>query len=298
MKKLEIMLDKDTYRPGEKIEGQINLNLDKGIKAKDITVDFYGEEETHITIRRSTGKSTTSTTYRENVEIINEGQSLIEKVSNSPVQKGGKVELSPRKYTIPFSFTLPKEATPSYDGSHVDVQYRLSARVDIPWRIDIRGKKMVAVVSEEKEGTEESELKVQKKSGGNILPQFLSPDVEMNVSLDKSELKRGEELAGKVSVVNKSEKQIRKIILELYANEHAKARRYERDSSVMSHKWEVPIENFSSVQTFDKEFNIKIPEDVIPTLKREYFSLDWFLKVRLDIAKAKDVKTETKVKLI
>lgn len=44
--KLEIILNKNNYLPGEKIAGKVILELNKPIKAKELRILFYGEYRT------------------------------------------------------------------------------------------------------------------------------------------------------------------------------------------------------------------------------------------------------------
>lgn len=295
MSKLEIRLNKDNFKPGEKVEGKLLLEVDKRLTTRNIQVEIYGREHTEVTRMRYNVATKTHmpVTYTENVEIIDESLSLIDKVRQYSLQDTGKkIVLTPGPYTMSFSFTLPEDATPNYEGEHAEVTYELSAYADIPWGFDLKAEKGICVVHGVAEKKEGKPVVMNEKSGG-----LLSPDIEMTVELNKKEFARGEHIEGKVAVTNKSGKKIRNIVLELYANEHAEAEGYTEDSTVMQYDLEIPVDQ-PDIDYFKQSFKLLVPSDVTPTLRRRYFDLEWYFKASLDIAKAVDLETETEIKVL
>lgn len=301
MSKLEIMLNKEVFKPGEKVDGSLVLELTKNIKVKDAIVAIYGNEHTHITRTRSCGKHTQTVTYTEDAEIIDESQKLISQFDKTyqldPYSKGKKTVLPTGQHVFKFSFQLPDDATPAYDGEHAEVNYEISAKIDTPWWFDLKGEKKFYVIPGDKQVQEMTKKLIQKKSSNSLLPQMLSPDVDLKVELENAELKREEYIKGKVIVINKSGKEIRNILLELYANEHAKAEGYTEDSEVMAQSLKIPV-NQPELNYFEQSFKFLIPKDATPTLEGTYFSIDWYFRVGLDIAKAKDLEIETPIILL
>lgn len=294
MSSLEIMLGKEVYKPGEKVDGQILLKLDKRTKARDIAVEIYGNEHTHITrletrvVPNGKGGVTTTTvsvTYTEDVAVINEGTSLMEKAIGT-YEPGKKIVLTPNIYTLPFSFTLPEDATPTYNGEHAEVYYNVSAKVDVPWWSDIDDKKSFRVIPEEGVAKEGEPIQLEAKKG----------QIYMQVDLNKKDFKRGEHLEGKVKINNDAGKKIRKVLIDLYANEHARAEGHTEDSTVMRYTQEIPIDPPETIY-FEKSFKIQIPHDAIQTINKRYFSIDWYFKAGLDIAMAIDLEKETSIKV-
>lgn len=297
MSKLEIMLNKETYKPGEKVEGNLFLQLSKRTKVKGINVIIYGNEHTRITRTRYNPltKKHETHVYTENVGIIDESESLLSKISFDMYGMGEQAKttaLMANIYTIPFSFTLPEDATPSYDGHHVEVEYSLSAKVSKPWWFDITAEKEILVMPKDPQEIESKSAVLKEKSGGSILPQALSPDISMIVELGKEYFRMGENIEGKVVVTNKSGKEVRNILLDLYANEHAEAEGYTEDTSVMCYSLKLPVHQ-PKLSYFEQDFNFQIPSDVMPTIKRAHFNIKWYFKIGLDVAKATDLETET-----
>lgn len=299
MSKLEIILNKESFKQGEMIEGNIFLDLTKNAKVRDVTISIYGNEHTHITRTRNYGKHTQTVTYTEDVTIINESMHMVEKIAKYDVTlpsncSGGKTNLQKGQYTIPFSFTLPEDATPTYDGEHAEVKYELSAKVDIPWGPDIKQGKEIRILPKDASSEEGMSALIKEKSGSSILPQALSPDIDLVVNLSKTELTRGEYLEGKVAVTNKSGKTIRNLKLELYANEHAEAEGYTEDSAVMNCTETIPV-NQPELNYLEQSFKFQIPTGIMPTMQREYFNIEWHFKIGLDVAKASDLETEADI---
>lgn len=296
MSSIEIMLNKETFKPGENVEGNLFLNVDKNLKARDILVEIYGNEHTHITRVEQTvvvtkdgpQTRTRTVTYTEDFTIINEDVSLIDKVGQYAFREEGKaITLTTGPYTIPFSFILPEDAVPSYDGEHAEVEYKISANIDMPWKFDLKAGKQICVIPEIAEKKGGKTVTMSKKSGG-----LLSPEIDMIVEINKQNFVRGENIEGKVIITNKSGKKIRNILLDLYANEYAKAKGHTEDSIVMNHSEKIPV-NQPELNYFEQNFKLPILIDIMPTLQSKYFAIDWYLKIGLDVAKASDLEKET-----
>lgn len=286
MSSLEIMLGKKAYQPGEKVDGQVILKLDKSTKARDVVVEIYGNEHTHITITRysPSTKTNTSTTYTEDVPLISKETSLLNKVSGRPPKKDEQVVLTPNVHTIPFSFNLPKDATPTYNGEHAEVNYQVSAKVDIPWGFDVNNEKSFFVIPKEGIKGEGDPVTLEKQKG----------KINMSVELNRGNFKRGEYIKGRVKVKNDAGKEIRKILVDLYANEHAEASSYTEDSRVMHSSLEIPVDQ-PETNYFEQNFKIQVPYDVVPTLEKDFFNIDWYFEVGLDVAMARDVTRKTPI---
>lgn len=298
MSKLELVLSQESYKPGEKVEGNILLSLTKETKVRDILVEVYAEEYTHITREHGSGKNRHMVTHTEHVEIIDESQSLIGQFDKTyqldPYTKGKNTILPAGQHCFKFSFQLPNNAAPTYDGEHVEVNYEIYAKVDRPWKFDLKTEDNIYVKPADAQETTTQSTTLEEKSGSKILPQALSPDINMSVSLNKNCFKRGEDLEGKIIVTNNSGKTIRNLLIDLYANEHAEAEGYTEDSTVMSKSWKIPI-TYQDLNYFEQTFKIQIPSDVIPTIEKTYFDIEWYLNIGLDVAKAADLETETPI---
>lgn len=299
MSKLEIILNKESFKQGEKIEGNIFLDLIKNVEVRDVMISVYGNEHTHITRTRNYGNHTRTVTYTEDVTIIDESIRMTGKIAKYDVTipfscSGGKTNLQKGQYTIPFSFTLPEDATLTYEGEHAEVKYEISAKVDIPWRPDIKQNKEIRILPKDDSSEKGVSALIKEKSGSSILPQALSPDIDMVVNLSKTGLIRGECLEGKVAVTNKSGKIIRNLKLELYANEHAEAEGYTEDSSVMNCTETIPV-NQPELNYFEQNFKFQIPTGIMPAVQRKYFNIRWHFKIGLDVAKAADLVTEADI---
>ncbi len=118
----------------------------------------------------------------------------------------------------------------------------------------------------------------------------------MILYLNKKDFVRGKDVEGKIVVTNNSGKSIRNILVDLYANEHAEAEGYTEDLTVMAQSWKIPI-TYSDLNYFEQTFKFSITSDAIPTIEKTYFDIEWYLRVGLDVAKAKDLEVEVPVTL-
>jgi len=301
MSKLELVLSQESYKPGEKIEGNILLSITKETKVRDVVVEVYAEEYTHITREHGSGKNRHTVTHTEHVKIIDESQSLIGQFDKTyqldPYSKGKNTILPVGQHCFKFSFQLPNDAAPTYDGSNAEVSYEIYAKVDMPWKFDLKTEDNIYVKPADAQETTTQSTTLEEKSGSKILPQALSPKINMSVSLNKTSFKRGEDLEGKIIVTNDSGKTIRNLLISLYANEHAKAEGYTEDSTVMSKSWKIPV-TYQDLNYFEQSFKIQIPSNIIPTLQKKYLGIEWYLSLKLDVAKASDLETETQIEIL
>ncbi|MDP2907561.1 MAG: arrestin family protein [Nanoarchaeota archaeon] len=298
MSKLELILNKETYKPGEKIEGSLLLELKKDTKVRDVVINVYGNEHTHITRTHGSVKNQHTVTHTEDVEVIDESQSLIGQFDKTyqldPYAKSKTTTLPAGQHNFKFSFQLPNDATPTYDGSNAEVNYEISAKVDIPWKFDIKTEQDLYLTPADALEETTTSLQVDEKSGSNVLPQILSPDINMTLYLNKKDLIRGQDVEGKIVITNNSGKAIRNILVDLYANEHAEAEGYTEDSTVMQKSWKIPV-TYADLNYFEQTFKFSVPSDAMPTIEKTYFDIEWYLTVGLDVAKAKDLEVEVPV---
>jgi uncharacterized protein YfaS (alpha-2-macroglobulin family) len=52
MKKMEILIDKNIYKPGENVIGKVVLRTDQDIKVRNVRLEILGQEKASITVSR------------------------------------------------------------------------------------------------------------------------------------------------------------------------------------------------------------------------------------------------------
>ena len=77
---MKLFLEKTVYAPGETVRGHVEVHWKRTRAVRGIHVWLTGDEETSIRVSRGTGKSRTTTTYRESHRIIGQEIRLWENV--------------------------------------------------------------------------------------------------------------------------------------------------------------------------------------------------------------------------
>lgn len=127
-----------TYFSGETIIGQVNINLNREKKFRELKIELegYGNVRWEETETRSTtdsnGNSTTesytvtyssSETYVKEKKVLHYGPSLPSGI-----------------HSYPFSFTLPGNLPSSFEGAHGQVRYQVKATFVRDWKWNHRAK--------------------------------------------------------------------------------------------------------------------------------------------------------------
>lgn len=149
--KAELVLNKYNFNSGETIEGTVTLELKKPIKAKELTVAFYGERKETKTrmVRDSNGamRSQTTTNY---VRIHEFKQSL----SGNKEYPAGKSEYK-FKIGIPAGLMPKQEEAKGFFGkvanfisnaAKSEIKWYVEADLDMPWAFDISKKVQIQLM--------------------------------------------------------------------------------------------------------------------------------------------------------
>ena len=109
---------------GEVLEGTVIITLDKDVKFRDINISFVN-----------------MITYPNPCKKNFSGWNLASG-SQQYLNKGGRL----RNAMIPFEFSIPKEAPPSYQGEYLKSIWEVKLNIDIPLSFDIHAEKSVEVL--------------------------------------------------------------------------------------------------------------------------------------------------------
>lgn len=276
MVQLEIQLDNTNYLAGNKVTGSLILVVDKATNIRSLSLQAEGKEKTSITV--STGKS--SVTYHEENVIIDIKKSFMDE---------GIVQ--PGRYGENFSFSIPEEALPTYEGRNAKISYEVKARVDIPMHFDIKSNKEFIVRSLQKGSGGQIESASHIQTEISYLKRKLEPTI--SVRLDKDHYNAGETFRVSVMYTNPTRRKIRKIGAELYSKESARAKRNKRTQKLSVRKFSLPLENV--YEGLFSDFRIKIPEDYNPSFEGLFSHNKVYLKFYLDMRWARDIFVEVPI---
>jgi hypothetical protein len=288
MKELDIYLEKTIYQPGEFIKGTIIFRLDKELKVRDVVFTIIGEEETRIHVQ--SGKH--GHTYTDTFPIMQINRTVF-----------GEGVLQPDEYRSDFSFQIPNTAPATYYGKNTKVTYKIKAHADVPLWFDVKTKKGFMILWNPElvrqmakpitfatvnfEDYPDLELSQRYRAG------FGKPKPSFYVELDRNTYLAGDEITGRITVKNPTNKRLRKVDVLLRAKEFATAAGYARNITVEKHKSRIDFDNIN--EGVPTPFSIPIPRNVRSSFCGNISRLNWYLEMNLDVAFAFDVKADTEL---
>ncbi len=121
MQDIQIVTDRESYYPGDKIDGQVVFVCDKYFDTNRVTVTLVCAERTEV--QHGSGKQ--RHTHSDRVEHIRETQELMPK---------GTVQVGETR--LDFSFILSADSPGSYHGPHAQIEYSIAAKAELSRRLD------------------------------------------------------------------------------------------------------------------------------------------------------------------
>lgn len=283
MKQILIELPKAAYLPGEIVEGIVRLSIDKPVKARAVKLEIVGLEETHIEVR--SGKH--SHTYREYNHILKNDIIL-----HGPLYDEN-LELQPGNYAFTFEFNIPETALPSYEGTNASVTYKLKAKVDVPFWLDIVDRKKIFVFRN-RDALKLLLQPAQFQSENFFIPNHDKPG--FSVELLKVGYLAGEVIKGSITLRNMGASKMRKVDVRLLGMEFAKAGGYDRDTT--RHSSEIEISTNSVIEGVPIKFNLPTPRGAPSSYEGIFSNFRWAVEVGLDIPFGFDVKALYPVEIL
>ncbi|MBW2528189.1 MAG: sporulation protein [Deltaproteobacteria bacterium] len=252
--------------PGEKVRVETVIDAKRPVGVDAITAEVNGNEECTV----GSGKS--SRTYRKHLVRLKAGLS-------------GPREIPTGRTTIPWHFTLPEDAPPSYDGRRAETQYGVSIRLDIPWWPDRSGC-FVAQVTYPPIAAERSTPQVfsthpSGSSGGE-------PHVEC--SLESQTLVPGAELRGSIALFNVAANDYRKLVLTLVARESRRdTSGVPRGTALEAHRFQYEIPLTDPIEGDGIPFHLRLPEAMPISFQSHLWSLSWTFEAKATLDWRRDV---------
>lgn len=285
-KSLGLFIDRESYRPGDALRGHVELSWPRTSPVRGVRVGFVGAESTRITVSSGTGKTRTSTTYREHRALVSREVDLFGgppvgwwratgEALNRLLGVEGYPRLTAGRHRWDFEFHLPDDALPSFEGAHAEVAYTIYAQVDIPQGFDLTSEGVVSVGLSEGGGIAALKGRMPRSAG------FLKADVDMKVFVDPCPLEAGERLQGRIAVRNHSSKRIRGATIRLLGLEEARAQGRTRDVEHELNAGYLPSPEPSSPE---QDIRFEIPIHGPFPYRGRHSRLDYALEASLDTA--------------
>jgi Arrestin (or S-antigen), N-terminal domain/Arrestin (or S-antigen), C-terminal domain len=259
---IRFLLDKSFYLPGQRIQGQVLLDLKNETDVKSLAVYLNGIEDTHIYLYEKRGG-----TFKSNRTMANTGLWLSQQAT---IPEGTRA--------FPFVFDLPKDALPSYAGKHANVTWKLSAKASVGWRHDLE---------------QEQFLVIGNYSSLPPAPVVLeNPEAQpkIRLSLPSNVYQPGDTIDGKFTLLDQNKTRAVRIQLSMdeYAAGHgASGDRSQTETIIVGE----PLVFSQDDLTPPQETSFRIP--LLPqspcSYKGNYSSIDWYLQTTLDIPHGRDI---------
>lgn len=129
----EICLDRQVYNAGENVSGILRIVVYKNVHARKLRLVAEGVEKTSIEVASS---SNTSSTYTEtDIFFSKDLTDVLSGLNNNNTNNSRSKEefidvIGNGVLEVPFNFTIPVDALPSYNGKGAKITYHIKATLD------------------------------------------------------------------------------------------------------------------------------------------------------------------------
>ncbi len=257
---------------GDVVEGTVVVETTKEVPSRGLYLDFLGQEATEIT--RGSGKN--QHTYRSTSDFA---------VWRLPLQ--GEASVPPGVHRFPFKFQIPPDGLPSYSGSHANVRYTVTARLDVPLWLDTVWTGELFVFYD-RPSVRTFSQPVRFRSGGD--------GPEIYVELDGDRFFARELIGCRITLLRLGSSRVRRVYARLVGGEWARAQTTEETSVTFQTQVDVPMERIQVGVPFT--FEIPIPADVPSAYQGRYSYYSYVLHLGLDIAWAADLVAQTPIVIV
>jgi hypothetical protein len=271
-----VELPRTSYYTGEVVSGTVVLDTDWEVDARGLHLDVLGRESTEIT-RQQNKKSVT---YRSHADLI--GWRL-------PLHAAGVAPHGVQRF--PFQFQIPVYGLPSYHGSHANVEYRVTARLDVPWWPDAVANERLFVFFA-RESVRTFSTPVRFRSGEAL--EKGGPQVY--VELDGDRFFARELIGCRITLLRLGDRRVRRVYVRLLGGEWARAEKVEATTTTTISELDIPIESIRVGEPFT--FEVPIPSDVQSSYRGTHSYFSYLLRIGLDIAWATDLVAETPIVIV
>lgn len=139
--KLEMMIDRTEFTPGEQVSISLVVNATGELKAKRVLVRLRGVEtisyEVPVEEKDASGNV---------INHRNEKKTLAAETLMKEYEVHGELNMTEGQTQPIIQFiTLPQECKPTYMGINCTHQWTLEGEIDVPWGADVRAKRDITI---------------------------------------------------------------------------------------------------------------------------------------------------------
>lgn len=202
----------------------------------------------------------------------------------------GKGELSAGQHERAVQFELPADAPGTFEGWHYRIRYRFKVHVDIPWWPDARASYVLPVRWPVLPPPEKRSVYVSRLEG----PRFAAPYAE--ITLHHSQHRPGDTVEGAIALSNVANVAYRGVQFSLLAREQYIASGSKRLHDTRIGRWRPEFSSWH--ENTPQSFALTLPEALTPSFIDGPNRLEYKLAVRVDIARARDLRFEVPLHVV
>ncbi|XP_051923410.1 arrestin domain-containing protein 3 [Hippocampus zosterae] len=289
IKSLTVLYDalneEGTFSEGDTIRGKVTLAVEKPTAVQSFFVKVKGDAQVRWTTRSGNHNHTHSARCR----YFKLKHFLIAESANETV-------LPPGVHVYNFSFTIPSTSMPSsFKGTHGKILYMLEAKLSRSWKVDKTADKIIIFHSKSFPHLQSLMLK-QVAVKDKELGIFSSGKVHMEVTVDRTAYAPGETAVVVAKINNNSSSDMTPKVRLSQAIVYTASGRTKHENSTVN---KMAGQNIGAHSEKEVRWAVKIPTHQEPTIKNcDIISVEYFLKVYLDISFAFDPEVTFRVMII
>ncbi len=255
MRIIEIVLSRDVFAPGGRIDGKVVSMCDKSFNCNRVTLALQGEEMSRIV--HGSGKS--RHVHTEKREHMNEQLELL-----------GSCEVPEGENACDFSLVLPEHLPASFAGTYSHIEYILKANIEISRALDQGCKKAIYV--------QHTVPPLMPSEDRGVIEQDGTPIV--SVELEKDIVQPGQLLPVRFMV--SGDQKFRAVRMQIITREsvapNGNHAQYDTAlAEVYRRKEDIDLESWN-------EIALGVPLRCTPPFKTDLIDFAYWLKATLDIA--------------
>lgn len=296
---LKIWLDKNTYDGGETVKGTLLIRSNSSLKVRNLRFSVCGKERyledtrnNRRGIVRGLGRNTETEKY--NIFFFEDLSPFIESAS-SISYTDDRLVIPQGSTAIPFHFAVPLNALESYRGKYAQIKYEVEFHVNMGrWKRDsytltfeVVNPRMSYTFGDSLYFGKEKEIKEGQRY----------PRLELETKNDISDIPKfspGEIIQGRLIIENSGMQRIKKVIVQLFAVEHAKW----RHSRITSETIKEEIRYYQNKDMDMIAFGIQIPKKAKRSYSAKHSEYYWILETKVDMSSGPEVQAKRVIQVV
>ena len=186
-------------------------------------------------------------------------------------------------------FPIPFDATPSYAGRTIFVEYELDVHVAIPWWLD-RRERFIIPVTRRGVDTPSAPARVFCNRTGR------GSELYIEATVDDQRVEQDGAISGAISFANVSQVRIKRVELQFHARETVGA---------PTPKWQLDAATYVSTildraptEGETARFRVRLPKNATVSFHTPHGRLDWFVAIVAIVSMGEDARIELPIEIV